>query len=147
MKKKKKKSGIVVRLIDVVLILLFGFISISQIDDASMVDLPISSETKLATPDTENLIPISIYHRRGNQWIYLVENETKSLSNIDAVHLYLKRKKRFFKRDIRVKIYSESMAPIKYTMQLTDLCEQLKLKKSLIVKLQSRQSGLQTSLE
>jgi len=147
MKKKKKKSGIVVRLIDVVLILLFGFISISQIDDASMVDLPISSETKLATPDTENLIPISIYHRRGNQWIYLVENETKSLSNIDAVHLYLKNKQRFYKRDIRVKIYSEGMAPIKYTMQLTDLCEQLKLKKSLIVKLQSRQSGLQTSLE
>ena len=147
MKKIKRKSGLVVRLIDVVLILLFGFISISQIDDASMVDLPISSETKLSTPDTENLIPISIYHRGRNQWIYLVENETKSLSNIDAVHLYLKNKQRFYKRDIRVKIYSESMAPIKYTMQLTDLCEQLNPKKSLIVRLHSRQSGLQASLE
>jgi biopolymer transport protein ExbD len=130
---KKKQSGIIIRLIDVVLILLFGFISISQLEKRSKVDLPVSDQTKLSTPDIENLIRISGY---------LVENDNKILKNFNALHLYLKKKKKYFNRDIRIKIYSEAQAPIKYTMLIADLCEQLTLKKSVVVKLKTRQSGL-----
>ena len=143
----KNKSGIIVRLIDVVLILLFGFISISQIEEVSRVHLPVSSETRLSTPDTENLISIAVFPYEKNRWGYLVENETKLLKTIEGVHLFLKDKKSFYKRDIRVKIYSEARAPIKYTMQVADLCEQMQLRKSLIVRLKERQSGLDTKLE
>ena len=144
---KKKPSGIIIRLIDVVLILLFGFISISQIEDVSKINLPVSSQTTLSTPDTENLITVAIFPYERDQWGFLVENETKLLKRIEGVHVYLLNKKEYYRRDIRVKIFSEARAPIKYMMQVADLCEQLQLKKSLIVRLKERQSGLNTSLE
>ena len=142
---KKKNSGIIIRLIDVVLILLFGFISISQLEKRSKVKLPVSSESKIAIPDSENLIQVAIFQYQPGKWGFLVDNETVLLKDINVMHRYLRRKKEFFKGEIRIKIYSEAKAPMKYTMQLADLCEQLNLKKSLIVKLKNRQSGLQIS--
>lgn len=142
----KKPKSILIRLIDVVLILLFGFISISQIEEASRVELPISSETKLSTPDTENLISVAIYQFPSGEWGYLVDNETKQIRSLDGLHLYLRTKKNYFKREARVKIYSEGKAPMKYVMQVADLCQQIDLKKSIIVKLKTRQSGLNTEL-
>ena len=137
-----KNEGIIIRLIDVVLILLFGFITISKIQETSKVLLPVSSESRLSTPDTENLIPVTIQPFGQNRYSYYLESENINFTSIQSLYGYLKKKKSFFKRDIRLKIYSEANAPIKYTMEIADLCEQLKLKKSLIVKLQTKQSGL-----
>jgi biopolymer transport protein ExbD len=139
---KKKNNGIIIRLIDVVLIILFGFISISQIQETSKVKLPVSSETKLSNPDYENIIPVTIYPHAKNQWGFWIESENKFFSHIGHLHRYLIDKRRYYKKDIRLKIYSEARAPIKYAMQVADLCEQLKFQKSIIVKLKERQSGL-----
>ena len=139
---KKKTSGLLIRLIDVVLILLFGFISISQLEQRSKIHLPISSETKLSTPDPENLIRISVYPFTEGQWGFLVENETQLIQDVRQLHRYLKNKKQFFSGEIRVKIYSEATSPIKYTMQVADLCNQMGLKKSLVLKMKNRRSGI-----
>ena len=140
----QKASGLIIRLIDVVLILLFGFISISQIEKRSKVNLPLSSETKLSTPDTENLIRVSIYPYHEDKWGFLVENEMVLIETIQDLHRYLIDKMQFYETQIRIKIYSEATAPIKYTMQVADLCEHLKLNKSLIVKMKTKRSGFRT---
>jgi biopolymer transport protein ExbD len=139
---KLRSQGILIRLIDVVLILLFGFVSISQLERRSKVNLPVSSESKLNHPDPENLLRVSIYPYDDNQYGFLVENESLLLKDIQDLHRYLKHKKQYFIGEIRIKIYAEASSPIKYTMQVADLCEQLGIKKSLVMKLKSGKSGL-----
>ena len=54
------QGSMLLRLIDVVLILLFGFIAISEITFQSKVDLPKSNETPPSYPDKEEIIFIGI---------------------------------------------------------------------------------------
>jgi len=143
----KKRSGMIVRLIDVVLNLLFGFMAISNVQQKVQVTLPVSSQTKLGKPDTENLIPVIVHPNGRGGWVFLVENETLALADIKRLGRYFETKKDFYKREIRVKIYSEAKAPIRYLMQISDLCEKMNLKKSIVVKLSNRQSGLKKGIQ
>ena len=139
---KKKGGGLLIRLIDVVLILLFGFISISQVEKRSKVNLPVSTETRVSKPDTENLIEIAVYEYEPNQYGYLVENETVLKKNEAELGSYIIQKQTKFKGKVRVKIYSESTAPIRYAMAIADFCERRRLAKSLVVKSLKTKSGL-----
>jgi|GEM_PF-396897 len=138
----RKRSGLLIRLIDVVLILLFGFISISQVEKRSRIDLPVSTETRHSRPDRENLIRVAVAPLRSGEWGFLVENETRLLRDARALQHYLIQKRTFYHGDARVKIYAEAGSPMRYTMLAADLCEQLQLKKSLVVRMTGSRSGL-----
>lgn len=138
----KKRSGLLIRLIDVVLILLFGFISISQVEKRSRIDLPVSTETLHSRPDRENLIRVAVAPLQPGEWGFLVENETRLLKDARALQHYLIQKSAFFQGDVRVKIYAEAGSPMRYTMLAADLCEHLQLKKSLVVRMSGSKSGL-----
>lgn len=122
-----------IRLIDVVFILLFGFISISEINQKSQIELPRSKETPPSNPDKEQVVFVAI--TRDGQ--YLVENETKMIEDTRTLYYYLlqqTQQSRFTKNELRVRIRSNWDTPIKYTMAVTNICDNLDIPKSVDVR-------------
>lgn len=125
------KGDIVIRLIDVVLILLFGFISISQVSRNSQIDLPKSTQIPLSNPDKEEILIINIT-KNGE---YLVDDETRTI-NGDSLYNYIYQKKKLFEADealIRVRIRSDRDAPARFTFDLATICDHLNIAKSIDV--------------
>ena len=125
-------DGIMVRLIDVVFILLFGFISVSQLSDKSTIELPRSKEMPPTNPDSEIIVVVGI---RPNG-LFLLENEKYAVESIDKLRIYLAAKKSQFDAEeihMRVRLQSNYDAPIKLTMHAADLCDELGIAKGIDV--------------
>ena len=121
-----------IRLIDVVFILLFGFISISQVTHRSKIDLPKSTETPNSYPDPEEIVFVGIIP----SGLYLIENETKSIDNLQVLFRYLRNKKNEFERNgvrMRVRLRAAWNTPIKHIMTAADICDNLKIPKGIDV--------------
>ncbi len=121
-----------IRLIDVVFILLFGFISISEISHKSKIELPKSTETPASNPDKEQVIFVGI-DESGD---YLVENESKLIASPQGLLNYLQNKVQDAnakEHSFRVRIRSNWDTPIKYTMAAADICDHLKIQKGIDV--------------
>lgn len=116
-----------IRLIDVVLILLFGFISISTIEEESKVELPTSvlSEPQEKAKSKE-IIPIAIT-KEG--WL-LVENESRILPSIDRLEPYLLDKIKKFHR-IKARIRIDRQAKTWYLKKATKMCDKLGIEKEI----------------
>ena len=126
-----------VRLIDVVLILLFGFIAISEVAYRSQIDLPDSDQTPHSYPDKEEILIIGIMPNG----LYLVEEETMAISNMETMQHYIQKKKREYEAhqiEMRIRIRSAWNAPIKYMMALGDLCDELGIPKGMDVEIPNR---------
>lgn len=120
------KGGIIVRLIDVVLILLFGFISISEISRKSKIELPKSAQTPPTNPDAESILIIGI----KEDGTYLVNNESEVIANFMDLKDYIldhNEKDLLNNRQTRVRIRSNWNTPIKYTITLAYLCDELNI--------------------
>ena len=126
------KGGIIIRLIDVVLILLFGFISISEISRKSKILLPKSTQTPPQNPDLESILIIGVTPDGS----YLVDNESMIFTNLEDLGKFIIEN---IKKDLlsdhqtRVRIRSSWNAPIKYTAALIDLCNDLNIAKGIDV--------------
>ncbi|UCE04990.1 MAG: hypothetical protein JSW07_15385, partial [bacterium] len=108
-------GGIVIRLIDVVLILLFGFISISEISSKSLIHLPKSKQMAYSLPDREDLLIIGI----TPEGTFLIEDESEILTDFIALKYYIVLKhEENLKNNVetRVRIRSNWSTPIKYTL-------------------------------
>jgi len=131
------QSGLIIRLIDIVLILLFGFISISEISSTSMVDLPKSKQMLYSFPDRENILIIGIT-AEGN---FLVENESEIISDFNLLKYYITTKHEDnIKNHIetRIRIRSNWNTPIKYTLAVANFCDYLKIPKGVDVILKNQ---------
>jgi len=125
-------SGTLIRLIDVVFILLFGFISISEVSQKSKIDLPKSSETPPSNPDKEHVLFVGI----NSEGHYLIENETEALRTPQDLYGYLRHAvQEAVGRgdDLRVRIRSNWDTPIKFTMAAADICDHLNIQKGIDV--------------
>jgi biopolymer transport protein ExbD len=125
-------SGIVIRLIDVVLILLFGFISISEVSQKTQISLPKSTEVPLSNPDKEEILIIGI----TTDGEYLVDEESRKIVDVRILENYIWDKQMAYialEAKMRVRIRSDRDAPAKYTMRLARLCDQLNIPKSIDV--------------
>lgn len=126
-----RASGFIVRFVDVVLILLFGFISISNMQDSD-VPLPESTETDPVPVDTEEILFVGVM----DDGSFLIEDETMEVYSIDVLRDYLNRmKRRFNDAPIKVRIRSSRSAPVKHAFAVAALCDELGLNKSLEVEL------------
>ncbi len=126
-------SGSLIRLIDIVFILLIGFISISEINERSRIKLPESAETPPSNPDKERVVFVAIDSTGG----YLVENETQLISDAQTLYHYLKNKTQESvsqNEELRVRIRSNFNTPIKYTMAAADICDELGIPKGIDVR-------------
>jgi len=129
------KGGFIIRLIDVVFILLFGFISISEIGTQRSIDPPKSTE--LLKPATQkNKIFIGITSN-GQFIIELLDGTTGVLKDVSQIKELLQKialQNPPKKSAIKVQIVSNWDSPIKYTMQVADICDKLGLRKALLVR-------------
>ncbi len=126
-------SASLIRLIDVVFILLFGFISISEINEKSKVELPKSSEIPASSPDKEKVFFLGI----DPQGRYLVENESKVIESAGELYFYLQRKVAesvSSGEELRVRIRSNWNTPVKFTMAAADICANLNIPKGIDVR-------------
>lgn len=126
-----QKSGFVVRFVDVVLILLFGFISISSVR-ATEIDLAESTETPAPVPDTEEVLFVGI---RGDG-TYLVDDERTEIRGAANLLGHLGREvERLGDRPITVRIRASHDTPMRFLVDAARVTDQLGVPKALEVRM------------
>ena len=125
------KTGYLLRFVDIVLILLFGFICISSIKP-STVNPPKSSETPYKNIDPNRIVFVSIQ----DDGTFLVEDESRSMSSPTQLREYLRQKRQAIGRTaMKARLRSSRSAPIYYLMQAAKICKQLGIRKSIEVEI------------
>ena len=118
-----------IRLIDIVLIVLFGFIAIARLDNQRKIELPKSKEAPPMIPDTLDVVHVTITHD-GEFYIDL----DQELSDYREVEEYLIKRKQDMK-DIKVTIRAEGMAPFQFVRETAEMCDRLKVPRSIMVEI------------
>lgn len=131
------RAGIVTRLIDVVLILLFGFISISEIDRRSPVRLAETKEIPITRVDKEQILVVSVLDANN----FLIEkNEGLRFNNIGTLCRYIESEKADYARrnkEMKVRIRSNWFLPAKHALDIAIFCESIKVERGLDVRVTS----------
>ncbi len=129
MSKKRKyfKGGMMIRLVDVVFILLFGFIAISKVEKMSRIELP-KSETVAGRPlNRETVVFIGVLPN-GH---YLVENETIDIGDEKSLNYYLRTKRDALAANgvrMRVRVRANHDAAVKHAFILVKKCQKMNVK-------------------
>ena len=132
-----RNDRFLVRFVDVVLILLFGFISISQVQKRSVVSPPKSSETLKSQADDD----IDVFIAVTETGAFLVDNESRSLNTMDALVGYIQQKKQQYGADrLKIRIRSDDTAPIQYAIAIAEICDNEGVDKALDVRLTNREN-------
>lgn len=125
-------SGFIMRFVDVVLIMLFGFITISNLQDTD-VALPESVETDPQPMDTEEIEFIGILP----DGTMLIEDEKTLISSLEMLRGHLTRRKAGMPAQtvLKARIRSSYDAPVHYALNVAALCDELGIEKALEVEL------------
>jgi biopolymer transport protein ExbD len=131
------RAGVVTRLIDVVLILLFGFISISEIDRRSPVRLAETKDIPITKVDKEQILVISVLDANN----FLVEKKDGiRFGNIGSLCSYIESQKVDYARrdkEMKVRIRSNWFLPAKHALDIAIFCESIKVERGLDVRVTS----------
>jgi len=126
-----QRSGFVVRFVDVVLILLFGFISISSIRQTELT-LPVSTQARAPVVDVEEVVFVGI----TPQGTYLVDGERTRIEGGNALYGYLKdRLQRLGEVPVKVRLRASQQTPMRYLVDAGRVCDALGVRKSFEVQL------------
>ncbi len=124
-------SGFIVRFVDVVLILLFGFISISSVR-ATEVELATSTETPAPPPDVEEAVFVAI----RPDGTFLVEDEQVEIRGARALLTYLSAELATYgDTPVKVRIRASRTAPMRYLVDAARVCDELGVAKALEVEM------------
>ena len=119
----------IIRLIDIVLLVLFGFISVSNLDDQTKVELPRSEEIPRAELETKDRVTISV----DVMGEYYLQGSFKP-SSLDEVAQYLDDEKETWgSREMRILIRSDSGTPMASIKALVKLCSERGMDASFVV--------------
>ena|SRR3990172_2129322 len=128
------KGGLIIRLIDVAMIILFGFIAISDITVKAQIKLPSEQTDQSQTNQKEpRLIFVKIDLERG---YVLAEGYTEILSTTDIVQLennliQLLDQSRAEGREMVVLIEPDENSMIQKTVDVMDVCERNQISKNI----------------
>ncbi len=125
-----RSRGTMLRLIDVVFILLFGFLSISEINRRGIFQLPRKSEV-----ETDEPVPASIVVEISKEGDFicgtekLVLDEEDPDERIELLEGYIQGEynRREEKEGVLVEIRSDRKAAIQYAIDVKDVCDNLGL--------------------
>ena len=123
-----RKSGTILRLVDVVFILLFGFLSISEINRRGIFQLPKKSEV-----ETEETVPTSIVVEIskdgdficGSEKLVLDENDPDKRIELLRGYIQQEYNEREDKEGVFVEIRSDREAAIQHAVDVKDVCDHL----------------------
>lgn len=116
-----------IRLVDVVFILLFGFIAISKVEKMSQIELP-KSETVAGRPLNQETVVFIGVLPNGH---YLVENETIEIKNEKDLNFYLVQKRQELAANevlMRVRIRANHDSAVKHAFMLVKKCQIMNIK-------------------
>jgi len=123
------QAGYLLRFVDIVLILLFGFICISSIDP-SPVDPPESSEVPKKEIERNRIVYVDI----TDAGEFIVEDGERTLGSLGNLQEYLlRRRQEAGSESLKVRLRSGRTAPILYLMQAAKLCDDMGITKSMEV--------------
>lgn len=130
-------GGIITRLIDIVLILLFGFISISEIDRKSPVRLSETKELPITSVDKEQILVVGIISPTK---FVIEKGDAIYYDNIKSVFRYIDAQKADFERknkELKVRIRSNWFLPVKHALDIALYCEHIDVERGLDVRISS----------
>lgn len=126
------RSKFVVRFVDIVLILLFGFIAIAQLQESSEIELPKSRNTPKAVLESAYFIAVGV----TKEGLYLVNQESVALNDVSALRAFLRTESQELEAEkVQVRIRSQHDAPIRYALRAAQICDELGLAKLLDVEM------------
>lgn len=131
-------SNLIIRLIDVVFILLFGFIAISQIGFHNSIEPPRSTEAVTEAPENAHTVVIGIT-RDGT---FPIEKENLILKNINELRQYLTKRAKQAEREggqLGIRIRASWDSPVEHGLAAARVCRDMGLPKGLdVVRFSSR---------
>ncbi len=129
------KSTLMIRMIDIVFILLFGFIAVSQIGSSAAIEPPKSTEAEETAPDDANTVVVGVT-REGT---YPVDAGNLVLNNINELKRYLMGKANELalkNEQLGVRIRANWDSSVEHSLAVAKLCRDLGIPKGLdVVKL------------
>lgn len=127
----------IVRLIDVCMILLFGFICCSELSQSEIV-LPKTVELPPVNPDPEVVVFVSVW--KNGLYQFGKDQEFKAYDT-QVLESYIQREKDRIGRvghKIRVRLRANHDTPVKYIMAAADVCDKVDVLKTVDVRLGSK---------
>jgi len=126
----------IIRLIDIVLIVLFGFITISDIDIKAALSLPAKKSKKLS--QVEKKPKVAFFVEIDKNEIFLIARQgerkvrKKGIVELDKYLNHLKESvQRREKKDIAVILKPMEDSPVQSTVDVLDLCEKHRIPKNI----------------
>jgi len=123
-----RKSGTVLRLIDVVFILLFGFLSISEISRRGIFQLPRKLEVETDAPVPSAII-VEISQGGdficGNEKLVLDESDPEGRMELLKWYIQAEYNKRADLEGVLVEIRSDRKAAIQHAIDVKDVCDNI----------------------
>jgi len=126
-----KKGQYLLRFVDVVLILLFGFIVISDIDEDSQIVLPSSYEAEMIKPSNDIILFIGV----TTNGEYIDEREKIYLQTENVLREYIRDHKRRFGDLAKVRIRANFDTQSIHAIRVAQICDELEINKALDVKI------------
>lgn len=126
-----RRGRFLLRFVDVVLILLFGFIVISDLDEESVIVLPSSTETEMPVPGPDVVLYIGI--TSGGQFID--ERQEILLRDEQQLRTYIQNHQNRFGDRAKVRIRANYDTLARYTIQVAEICDDLGISKAIDVRL------------
>ncbi|MCA9742947.1 MAG: biopolymer transporter ExbD [Deferribacteres bacterium] len=127
----QSRNGLIIRLIDIALIILFGFIAISDIKVNAQIKLP----TPMPGENTESQILFVIIKVKADATFEMVLNDLEeSVDSLDAVEAKLLAARDNLAaqdKSLHVLIEPENGSIIQATIDVLDLCSKLNLEKNI----------------
>lgn len=132
----KRKGGMIIRLVDIVLIILFGFILISEVNRQTDIELPSSRGENPEAKVEERYFHVNVY-RNGDVWpnsdLLMVQlvlpSEAMPDVRAERYDQLVENLKRGNRHALPVAIHSERRSPVQYTVDVIDACKKLGYKK------------------
>jgi biopolymer transport protein ExbD len=121
----------IIRLIDIVFILLFGFVSVSQVSSIKTIEPPKSTEASEAEPEGARIITVGV-EKDGNYPIDGGEVVFQTLNDLRSFFAEA-REKQPAMQQIGVRIRAHWESPLEYSIAVARICKDLGLPKGLDV--------------
>ncbi len=139
MGRKRNRAGILIRLVDVILIMLFGFLMIARIQQQVDIALPNSQGQNESAPSDSKYFDVFVYSdgtiAAGRSRLELVRMPLPSTGDDEGrseqYEILRERLDRLNAGRQTVVIRSEFNAPVQYTVDLLDICKELDMPKSI----------------
>jgi biopolymer transport protein ExbD len=125
------KNGLIIRLIDIALIILFGFIAISDIKVNAQINLP--SPVQSENAESRNLFLLVKIYPQGQ--FEIIENQvTHTIDSLQVLEQLLLTLQEAYKRqnaNLHVLIEPQSGSIVQSTIDVLDICSKMNITKNI----------------